>query len=176
MLLAKTSAETHSDGQDRLAVIDDSNLDQQPSDGASTRESQVAPVVADVTAPTHIVTILNRSAPATPRRFRDLLALDDVERYGPRLLPPMIHPYVGGAVETGASMRRAKAASEGLALLPRMLRDVSGRNQETELFGKTYASPSASHHWAARLSLPTPAIWSSPRRHASQRSLGARAR
>jgi L-lactate dehydrogenase (cytochrome) len=141
MLPAKTSAETHSDGQDRLTLIDDSNLDQRPSDGASTRESQVAPVVADVAAQTHIVTSLKRSAPATPRRFRDLLALDDFERYGQRLLPPMIHLYVGGAVETGASLRRAKAAYEGLALLPRMLRDVSGRNQETELFGKTYASP-----------------------------------
>ena len=120
--------ETHSDGQDRLTVVDDSNLDQRPLDGASTRESQVAPVVAHVTAQTHIVTSMKRSAPATPRRFRDLLALGDFERYAQRLLPPMIHLYIGGAVETGASLRRAKAAYEGLALLPRMLRDVSGRN------------------------------------------------
>ena len=115
---------THSDGQDRLTVTDNSILENPPSAGAA-----------------QVVTSLRHNAPAMARRFRGLLALDDFERYGQRLLPPMIHLYVAGAVETGASLQRAKAAYEGLALLPRMLRDVSGRSQETELFGKIYASP-----------------------------------
>ncbi len=88
-----------------------------------------------------IVTRHKRSGPPTPPRFRDLLALDDFEGCAQRRLPAMIYLYVAGAVETGTSLRRARAAYQNLALLPRMMRDVSGRSQQTELFGTTYASP-----------------------------------
>ena len=88
-----------------------------------------------------IVTSLKRSVAQTPHRFRDLLALDDFERHAQRRLPPMIHLYVAGAVETGASLRRAREAYQAWSLVPRMMRDVSGRSQQTELFGATYASP-----------------------------------
>jgi L-lactate dehydrogenase (cytochrome) len=87
------------------------------------------------------VTSLKRGAAAIPYRFRDLLALDDFERHARRVLPPMIFHYVAGAVETGTAMKRAQAAYEDYALLPRMLRDVSGRDQSVELFGRTYAAP-----------------------------------
>ncbi|HEX2940815.1 MAG TPA: alpha-hydroxy acid oxidase [Rhodopila sp.] len=95
----------------------------------------------DITSQGQLVTSLKRSAQTTPYRFRDLLALDDFERHARRMLPPMIFHYVAGAVETGTALRRAKAAYEDYALLPRMLRDVSGRDQSVELFGRSYDSP-----------------------------------
>ncbi len=98
-------------------------------------------VAPDITSPGQVVTSLKRSTSSTPSRFKDLLALDDFERHAKRLLPPMIYLYVAGAVETGTSLREAKAAYGDYALLPRMLLDVSGRDQSVELFGKTYASP-----------------------------------
>jgi L-lactate dehydrogenase (cytochrome) len=98
-------------------------------------------IAPDITSPDQVVTSLKRSTSSTPSRFKDLLALDDFERHAKRLLPPMIYLYVAGAVETGASLREAKAAYADYALLPRMLLDVSGRDQSVELFGKTYSSP-----------------------------------
>jgi len=87
------------------------------------------------------VTSLKRTASSTPYRFRDLLALDDFERHARRLLPPMIFQYVAGGVETGAALRAGREAYGGYRLVPRMLRDVSGRDQGTTLFGTRYDSP-----------------------------------
>lgn len=81
------------------------------------------------------------AAPSTPRRFRNILALDDFERAARRMLPRMIYGYVSGAVETGAGLRAARAAYEDLALVPRTLMDVSGRAQTRTLLGRQYASP-----------------------------------
>lgn len=97
--------------------------------------------VPDITGPDQIVTSLNRTASATPYRFRDLLALDDFERHARRRLPPMIHQYVAGGVETGAALRAGRGAYAGYRLLPRMLRDVSGRDQGVTLFGRRYDAP-----------------------------------
>lgn len=81
------------------------------------------------------------AAPSVPRRFRDYLALDDFEQAARRMLPRMIYGYVSGAVETGSGLRQARQAYAELALVPRTLMDVAGRQQGRELFGKTYASP-----------------------------------
>ena len=94
-----------------------------------------------IEAPQAAVTSLRRSAPVTPYRFRDLLALDDFERHARRLLPPMIFQYVAGGVETGAAMRHSRAAYDDYALLPRMMRDTSARDTATDLLGRTYAAP-----------------------------------
>lgn len=124
MLPANTSATMHINGQDRLTVIKGIKLGD--SGAKSTPE---------------MFTSLQRGAAMSPHRFRDLLALDDFESHAQRRLPPMIHLYVAGAVETGTSLRRAREAYQKLALLPRMMRDVSERSQQTKLFGTTYASP-----------------------------------
>lgn len=76
-----------------------------------------------------------------PRRHRDLLALDDFERHARRVLPPMIFQYVSGAVETEASLRNAAGAFADYRFLPRMFRDVSGRDQGVELLGKRWSMP-----------------------------------
>ncbi len=97
--------------------------------------------VPGITSPGAVVTSLKRTASSTPYRFRDLLALDDFERHARRLLPPMIFQYVAGGVETGAALRAGREAYGGYRLVPRMLRDVSGRDQGTTLFGTRYDSP-----------------------------------
>jgi L-lactate dehydrogenase (cytochrome) len=126
---------------------------------ARRHHEEVAPEAASAPAPTApspapadaaIRTSETRSDPGaglpqpqkpTPRKFRDLLALDDFERHAKRHLPRMVFGYVSGAVETGASMRAARDAFAEHRFLPRMFVDVSGRDQSVKLFGKHYASP-----------------------------------
>ncbi len=86
-------------------------------------------------------TALKRTGPVVPRKFRDLLALDDFERHARRRLPNMIFQYVAGAVETGASLSAAADAYKQWRFMPRMFVDVSGRDQGVELFGTRYRSP-----------------------------------
>jgi L-lactate dehydrogenase (cytochrome) len=103
----------------------------EPADGAAP----------GMTAPQTAVTSLKRSVDATPRRFRDLLALDDFERHARRHLPHMVFQYVAGAVETGAAMRGNREAYAKYAFLPRMMVDTSARSAAVTLFGKTYDAP-----------------------------------
>ncbi|HEX3575410.1 MAG TPA: alpha-hydroxy acid oxidase [Rhodopila sp.] len=95
----------------------------------------------EMTAPQTTVTSLKRSVDATPRRFRDLLALDDFERHARRHLPRMVFQYVAGAVETGAALRGNREAYAKYAFLPRMMVDTSARSAGVTLFGKTYDAP-----------------------------------
>lgn len=84
------------------------------------------------------------SAPAvkkTPRQFRDLLALDDFERHARRRLPNMIYQYVAGGVETGQGIAGNFEAYQRYKFIPRMFRDVSGRDQSVTLFGHRYQHP-----------------------------------
>ncbi|MBF6636456.1 alpha-hydroxy-acid oxidizing protein [Rouxiella silvae] len=87
---------------------------------------------------------LANSAPVTskvPRKFSDLLALQDFERHARRRLPNMIYQYVAGGVETGRGIQGNYEAYQQYAFVPRMFVDVSGRSQSVELFGHTYSHP-----------------------------------
>jgi L-lactate dehydrogenase (cytochrome) len=119
--------------------------------------------VPDIDSPDAVVTSLKRTATATPYRFRDLLALDDFDRHARRLLPPMIYQYVAGGVETGAALRGGREAYADYRLVPRMLRDVSGRDQGTTLFGKRYDARSGFRRWGAPPSSLIAATWCWPR-------------
>jgi L-lactate dehydrogenase (cytochrome) len=77
-----------------------------------------------------------------PRRLRRILALDDFEAAARRHLPRPIFGYVSGGVETNASVRDNRSAFEEYGFVPRVLVNVSGRSQSTELLGHTYAAPS----------------------------------
>jgi L-lactate dehydrogenase (cytochrome) len=76
-----------------------------------------------------------------PRRLRRILALDDFEAAARRHLPRPIFGYVSGGVETNASVRDNRSAFEEYGFVPRVLVNVSGRSQSTELLGHTYAAP-----------------------------------
>jgi L-lactate dehydrogenase (cytochrome) len=93
---------------------------------------------ATITPPPAIVT---RPTRAVPRSLRRYLSLDDFEPTARRRLPKMLYGYIAGAAETDAALRDNRRAFEEYGFVPRVLNDVSGREQTTQLFGKTYASP-----------------------------------
>src|SRR3954469_10990397 len=84
---------------------------------------------------------VERSKAAVPRGLRHYLSLDDFEATAQRRLPKFLYGYIAGAVETDAALRDNRRAFDEYGFVPRVLNDVSGREQTTELFGKTYASP-----------------------------------
>jgi L-lactate dehydrogenase (cytochrome) len=77
----------------------------------------------------------------TKKRLRNVLSLDDFEVAARKHLPRPIFGYVAGAVETNWSLDDNRAAFAEYGFLPRMLVDVSGRSQETTIFGHAYAAP-----------------------------------
>jgi L-lactate dehydrogenase (cytochrome) len=82
-----------------------------------------------------------RSQTAVPRRLRRYLSLADFEKTARRRLPRMIYGFIAGAVETDAALRDNRRAFDEYGFVPRVLNDVSSRNQMTTLFGVTYAAP-----------------------------------
>src|SRR6266403_4101332 len=85
--------------------------------------------------------IVKREASAVPRALRRYLSLDDFEITARRRLPKMLYGYNSGATETDAALRDNRRAFEEYGFVPRVLKDVSNRDQTTTLFGKTYAAP-----------------------------------
>jgi L-lactate dehydrogenase (cytochrome) len=69
------------------------------------------------------------------------LCLDDFEPAARSLLPRPLFGYVAGATETNASLRDNRAVFDEFAFLPRVLVNVSKREQSIELFGTRYSSP-----------------------------------
>ena len=78
---------------------------------------------------------------AVPRGMQRYLALDDFETAARRRLPKMLYGFISGAAETDAALRDNRQAFADFGFVPRVLKDVSNRNQTTTLFGKTYAAP-----------------------------------
>src|SRR5262247_1108702 len=76
-----------------------------------------------------------------PRILRMILALDDFEAPARRYLPRPMYGYVSGGAETNASLRANRAAFDDIALVPRVLVDVSARSTKTTLFGREYDAP-----------------------------------
>lgn len=81
------------------------------------------------------------SAPIVRRRLARILSLDDFAEAARRRLPASLFGFVSGGAETNASLIDNRAAFAEIGLIPRVLRDVSSRSQEVELFGDTYAAP-----------------------------------
>ena len=86
-------------------------------------------------------TALKRPENTVPAKFRDLLALEDFERYARKRLPNMIYQYVKGGVETGRGISATFEAYDQYVFVPRMFRDVSGRDQTINLLGHDWAHP-----------------------------------
>jgi L-lactate dehydrogenase (cytochrome) len=82
-----------------------------------------------------------RPASAVPRHLQRYLNLDDFEPAAKRTMPKFLYGYVSGGAENDAAVRDNRKALDEYGFVPRVLNDVSSRNQTTTLFGKTYASP-----------------------------------
>ena len=92
----------------------------------------------DLTSPPATVA---RAESAVPPSLRRYLSLDDFEVAARRRLPKFLYGYIAGAVETDAALADNRRAFAEYGFVPRVLNDVSGRNQTTTLFGKNYAAP-----------------------------------
>ena len=73
--------------------------------------------------------------------MRRYLSLDDFEPAARRRLPKFSTAIISGGAETDAALRDNRRAFDEYGFVPRVLNDVSGRDQTTTLFGKTYAAP-----------------------------------
>jgi L-lactate dehydrogenase (cytochrome) len=93
---------------------------------------------ANLTAPPATV---QRPVKAVPRALRRYLSLDDFEATARRLLPKFLYGYIAGGAETDAAIADNRWAFDEYGFIPRVLNDVSNREQTTPLFGKTYAAP-----------------------------------
>ena len=85
--------------------------------------------------------IVTRAESAVPPHLRRYLALDDFEATARRRLPKFLYGYISGGAENDAAVADNRRAFAEYGFVPRVLNDVSGREQTTTLFGKTYASP-----------------------------------
>lgn len=70
-----------------------------------------------------------------------MLSLEDFEAAARQRLPRPIFGYVAGAAEDNQSLQDNRRAFAQYGFMPRVLVDVSRRTQQTELFGRSYASP-----------------------------------
>jgi len=82
-----------------------------------------------------------RPTSTVPPGLQRYLCLDDFEPTARRLLPKFLFGYVSGGAETDAAVRDNRKAFDEYGFVPRVLNDVSGRDQTATLFGKSYASP-----------------------------------
>lgn len=76
-----------------------------------------------------------------PREMRRILSLDDLEQAARRHLPRPIYGYVSGAAEDNLSRADNRQVFSEYRFVTRVLRNVSGRDTATELFGRRYAMP-----------------------------------
>src|SRR5437868_7243025 len=84
---------------------------------------------------------VQRAQIAVPRAVRRYLSLDDFELTARRRLPKFLYGYIAGATESDATLRDNRKAFEDYGFVASVLKDVSAREQTTQLFSKTYASP-----------------------------------
>ncbi len=75
------------------------------------------------------------------RSLNNFLSLDDFEKAARRKLPRPLFGYVEGATENNLSLRDNRQVFEEILFRPRVLVDVSAREQSVDLFGTRYAAP-----------------------------------
>ncbi len=73
----------------------------------------------------------------------DWLTLDEMITTAHAVLAPELWDYVVGGVESETTLRRNRLALDSLALVPRVLRDVSAIDLSTSLLGLKLAMPIA---------------------------------
>jgi L-lactate dehydrogenase (cytochrome) len=84
---------------------------------------------------------VERATREVPRALRRYLSLDDFEATARARLPKFLYGYISGGAESDAAVADNRRAFEEYGFVPRVLNDVSNREQTTKLFGKTYAAP-----------------------------------
>ena len=75
------------------------------------------------------------------KRIDNAINIEDLRRRARRRLPRIAFDFIEGGCEDETCLRRNEESFGRYRLVPRYLRDVTGREQSATLFGKTYASP-----------------------------------
>ena len=99
-----------------------------------------------------------RAAPSVARHLAALLALDAFEAAARRICRACTLRLVSGAAETDAALRDNRDAFGELGFVPRVLADVSGRQQARPCSAGAMTRRSGSRRWAAARWPPTRAI------------------
>ena len=76
-----------------------------------------------------------------PRRFKNILCLEDFEEPARRFLPRPIFGYVSGGAETNSARDANRAAFAEWEFMPRVLISTRGRHQKTTVLGRAYDLP-----------------------------------
>lgn len=71
----------------------------------------------------------------------DAINLDDLRKLAKKRLPKVIYDFIEGGVDDEGGLTRNETAFEQRRLMPRYMVDVTSIDQQTPLFGRTYASP-----------------------------------
>ena len=79
--------------------------------------------------------------PDLPRRLQNILSLDDFETAARKHLPRPLFGYIAGAAEDNISLKANRQSFQDYSFSTRVMVDVAKRNQQTTIFGETYASP-----------------------------------
>jgi L-lactate dehydrogenase (cytochrome) len=99
------------------------------------------PPFASSGAATAVTRLSPGARPAAPPGLRGYLSLRDFETAARRRLPRPLFEYIAGGAEDSASLHDNRAAFAEFGFVTRVLRNVSGRSQVVELFGRRYTSP-----------------------------------
>jgi L-lactate dehydrogenase (cytochrome) len=103
------------------------------------------PLATSGTAPSGAGPTVTRQSPGArstaPRGLRKFLSLRDFETAARRHLPRQLFEYIAGGAEDSASLHDNRAAFAEFGFVTHVLRNVSGRSQAVDLFGKRWASP-----------------------------------
>lgn len=70
-----------------------------------------------------------------------IFSLHDFEQPARRKLPRQLFSYIYNGADEERSIRENRSAFDRYAFVPRLLRDVSARDQKIQLFGREYSSP-----------------------------------
>lgn len=70
-----------------------------------------------------------------------IYSLQDFERPARRRLPRQLFSYIYNGADEERTIRHNRNAFDRYAFVPKLLTDVSGRDQKIQLFGREYASP-----------------------------------
>ncbi|HXF66321.1 MAG TPA: alpha-hydroxy acid oxidase [Burkholderiales bacterium] len=93
------------------------------------------------TSETNLRVAGRRDRADVPRRFRNILCLDDFEAPARRILPRPIFGYIAGGVETDSARDGNRAAFADWQFVPRVLVNTRGRHQRTTVLGRAYDLP-----------------------------------
>lgn len=82
-----------------------------------------------------------RKPARSSRILRDVLNLEEFEHAARRRMLRAVHGYVAGGSQGGDGVAHNRHAFASYRLLPRILRDVETRSQDTMMFGRRWSAP-----------------------------------